>query len=112
MEKENNMKITAITEKGKHTENEDRVIVRKSILTNGSLMAYMDSGIIAVADGVGGNKAGAVASDFVAKRLTELHIVDRDSLSTINRELIGISSLNPNLEGMATTLSGIMLIFN
>ena len=103
------MKITAITEKGEHLENEDRVIIGKSILTGGLLITQMDSGILAVADGVGGNRAGAVASDFLAKRLTELKDITIESLSNINRELIGRSSLDPALEGMATTLSGIMI---
>ena len=103
------MKVTAITKKGKHPENEDRIIVGKSVVAEGSLITDLDKGIIAVADGVGGNKAGSVASDFVVKKLTELDSVSTESLIDINNKLIGKSSLDSKLDGMATTLSGIEL---
>ena len=49
------MKIIAITQKGIHkTENEDRIIVGEAVLTGGTLSCEMESGILAVADGVGG----------------------------------------------------------
>ena len=103
------MKVTAITKKGNHPKNEDRIIVGKSVIAEGMLITDLEKGIIAVADGVGGNKAGSVASDFVVKKLTELDSVAAESLIDINNKLIGKSSLDPELDGMATTLSGIEL---
>ena len=57
------MKIYAATAKSlEHYENEDRIVVGKTILNMGSFEAEIDSGLLAIADGVGGQNAGAVAS--------------------------------------------------
>lgn len=105
------MNIIAITQKGLNkAENEDRIIIGKNIIADGSFQTQNFSGVIGVADGVGGNNAGAVASHFVAKRLTTLERVSEDSFFEINEALLALSYANPEYENMATTLSGIAFL--
>lgn len=102
------MNVIAVTQKGLNkAENEDRVIIGKTILADGTLFAEIDKGIIAVADGVGGQNAGAIASHFVANKICSLKEISIDHLKTINDELIAVSEYTEGQKGMATTLSGI-----
>lgn len=102
------MKVLAVTQKGiNKIENEDRIIVGKSIVANGTLYTELKDGIIAVADGVGGHNAGAVASHFVANKICNLNGITVEQLKAINDELITISESVEGQKGMATTLSGI-----
>lgn len=104
------MNIVAVTQKGVNkVENEDRIIIGKSIIAGGLFQTQISSGIIAVADGVGGNNAGAVASHFVANRLTDLESVSVETLTKVNDELLELSFSNAGYENMATTLSGISI---
>ncbi len=104
------MNIIAVTQKGLNkTENEDRVIVGKSVVAGGTLYSEVEKGIIAVADGVGGHNAGAVASHFIANKLCSLNEVRVDQLKAINDELVSASETTDGLKGMATTLSGVFL---
>ncbi|MBR1482129.1 MAG: serine/threonine-protein phosphatase [Ruminococcus sp.] len=89
------------------TENEDRMILGRSVIAGGSFITDIKSGIIAVADGVGGNNAGATASHFVAARLSNADTIDMEMLSQINTDLITLSQSSPQYSSMATTLSGI-----
>lgn len=103
------MNVIAVTKKGLNkTENEDRVIVGKSIVAGGTLYSEIDNGIIAVADGVGGHNAGAVASHFISNKLCCLKEICVDQLRAINDELISVSETMEGLKGMATTLSGLL----
>ena len=64
------MKIYAATQKGvQKARNEDRVVLNQNILSMGIRECECTEGFVAVADGVGGNNAGAVASQFVAEEL-------------------------------------------
>ncbi len=102
------MNIIAVTQKGpSKTENEDRIVVGKNIIANGILQTELSEGVIAIADGVGGNNAGAVASHFVAEKLTALDSVSMNDFSNINVELLSHSSSSEEYEKMATTLSGL-----
>ena len=102
------MNITAITQKGTYkSENEDRIIAGNSVVSEGAFRAQVHKGVIAVADGVGGNKAGAVASHFVATRLSLLEAFSEEALAEINRELLSLSAESAAHENMATTLSGV-----
>lgn len=104
------MKVFAMTQKGKlKCKNEDRIIINKSILSSGALCDKTEKGIFAVADGVGGNNAGAVASHFLANKLCILEKISVETLSRINDELIDYSEKHSELNGMATTLSGIQV---
>lgn len=102
------MNVIAVTQKGLNkTENEDRIIVGKTIVSGGTLFSEIDNGIIAVADGVGGNNAGAIASHFVANKVCYLKEISVEQLKAINDELISVSNAVEWQKGMATTLSGI-----
>lgn len=105
------MNIVAITQKGPNkAENEDRIIIGKNIIAEGIFQTQFENGIVAVADGVGGNNAGAVASHYVAKQLSSLDAVSESELARINEELLSLSLECPSYQNMATTLSGIASI--
>lgn len=102
------MRIIAIAQKGPNkVENEDRIIVGKNIIAEGAFQTQLQNGIVAVADGVGGNNAGAVASHYVAKQLSTLDTVSENELTRINEELLSLSLECSSCENMATTLSGV-----
>ncbi len=104
------MKVIAVTQKGTNKqENEDRIIAGKSVIADGIFQTDISNGIIAIADGVGGNNAGAVASQFVACRLSSLEKATLDGFTTINEELLKRSMGNPQYSKMATTLSGLQI---
>ena len=104
------MNIYAITKKGVgKPENEDRIIAGKTILSSRKHFTDERCTVIAVADGVGGNAGGAVASHFVANELCLLDHVDEDVLRGINDRLIALSASSDERRTMATTLSGICL---
>ena len=104
------MKIYAMTEKGDHNENEDRILINDTIVSAGTFEAKCDSNLkICVADGVGGNNAGAVASSFVCENLKNIVPSSKNDLVDINSQLLTKSTENANYNGMATTLSGICI---
>ncbi len=104
------MKVIAVTQKGLNKiENEDRIIIGKTIVANGTLFSEITDGIIAVADGVGGQNAGSVASHFVANSICSMSKITADQLRVINNELIKASEDNAGQKGMATTLSGVCI---
>ena len=104
------MKVYVMTQKGsaKH-ENEDRVLLDNKIISEGYREVTLDSGIIAIADGVGGNNAGAIASSFVCENLKNIVLSDKNVLVDINSQLIMKSTENAKYSGMATTLSGVCI---
>ena len=73
------------------------------------MSSEIDSGILAIADGVGGNNAGSVASHFIANKVCMLTDITAEVLQKINAELLGLSTENAEYRGMATTLSGVLL---
>ncbi|MDE7353669.1 MAG: hypothetical protein K2O06_11565 [Acetatifactor sp.] len=104
------MKIIAVTQKGiNKAENEDRLVVGKSILAGGTLFCEIESGILAAADGVGGNNAGSAAAHFVAGRVCMLQNATKEAMQKINADLLDLSAKNVQYNGMASTLSGILL---
>lgn len=103
------MNFIAMTQKGiNKKENEDRIVVGKSVLSGGTLSGEMESGLLAIADGVGGNNGGAVASHFIANKICTLPDITVDALRKINEELLALSMERPEYYGMATTLSGML----
>lgn len=104
------MKIIAVTQKGLNKdENEDRIIVGKSIVAEGNFVTEVTNGCIAIADGVGGHNAGYVASHFVANSLTMSKNITVELLASINAELLELAKSKEEYQGMATTLAGIEL---
>lgn len=104
------MNIIAVTQKGVNKiENEDRIIIGKSIVASGTFCSYFDSGIIAVADGVGGHNAGSYASHFVANSICNLNEITAEKMTFINNELLLNSETDESKKGMATTLSGVFI---
>lgn len=104
------MKIYAMTEKGEHSENEDRILINDTIVSAGTFETECNSNLkICVADGVGGNNAGAVASSFVCESLKTLVPSGKNDFIDINSQLLTKSTENANYNGMATTLSGICI---
>jgi len=104
------MRIYAMTEKGEHSENEDRILINGNIISDGFFETEStEKTTICVADGVGGNNAGAVASSFVCEKLKNAGSIDKNSLIDINTQLLEKSTSDANLKGMATTLSGICI---
>jgi len=102
------MKIIAATQKGiNKTENEDRIIVGKSIIATGMFNTEIADGILAIADGVGGNNAGSTASHFVANKICTLNDITLEQMQKINSDLLTLSEESEYNNGMATTLSGI-----
>ena len=102
------MNVIAVTQSGLNkTENEDRIIVGKTIVAGGTLFSEIENGIIAVADGVGCHNAGAIASHFVANKLCHLNEISVEQLKVINDELLSVSETTDGQKGMATTLSGV-----
>lgn len=99
------MKIYAATQKGvQKAQNEDRIVLNNEIIVAGTYEDKCAEGFVAIADGVGGNNAGAVASQFVAEELGKCdHTIE--NLTEINRKLIERSRTDEALAGMATTLA-------
>jgi len=105
------MQVFAMTQKGTLSkENEDRIIIGKTILSNGFFRCDNHSGVVAVADGVGGNNAGAIASHYVAYRLGDMLSTSKEFLESVNKELLALSESNSDYHKMATTLSGFTYI--
>lgn len=106
-------KICAITEKGNHPKNEDRILVNDVIVDCCSYETECDAGIrVCIADGVGGNNAGAVASSFICEALKDRDVINKDNLLSTNTRLISKSVENANYDRMASTLSGVLLSEN
>lgn len=104
------MKIYAMTEKGDHNENEDRILINDIIISEGTFEIESDDKLkICVADGVGGNNAGAVASAFVCENLKNIVLSGKKDLVDINSQLLEKSAEDINYSGMATTLSGVCI---
>lgn len=104
------MKIYAMTEKGEHNENEDRILIGDNIISDGFFETENNGKItICIADGVGGNNAGAIASAFICENVKNMDFVNKDYLIDINNRLIEKSVSNASFKGMATTLSGICI---
>lgn len=92
-------------------ENEDRVLVNNEIISDGYYEFETDDAIVAVADGVGGNSGGAIASDLIAYHLSKCNHegINIGMFKDVNDELFSRSIKDVSLNNMATTLSGISI---
>ena len=93
---------------------EDAVLVGKEVLSDTvKVMEMPKAGYICVADGVGGNRGGSMASRFVLEALAKVPwdagATTRDTLIRINQDLLRTAKENPACSDMATTLTGVLL---
>jgi protein phosphatase len=92
-------------------ESEDTILVGDSLISGScKTLPIPSEGFICVADGVGGNNGGKEASTYVLDELSSLSAKSDDiasAIADINARLIDLSVNNPDLFGMATTLTGI-----
>lgn len=88
-------------------ESEDRVLVGRGTYEDSFTELARSAGIVAVADGVGGNNAGGQAADIVCSELAKIDELTLETFQHINVLLLERSASDPKLSGMATTLSGI-----
>lgn len=105
--------IYIATRAGKGKENsEDSVLVGSQLYSDVMDTAEIpENGFVCVADGVGGNQAGEIASSFVLEALSECGWEEddalREKLKDINNQLIVDGFGDHSRRNMATTLSGL-----
>jgi len=109
-----------MTRKGiNKNKNEDSVVINDVVLNNEYYTINIEEPnlLIAIADGVGGNNAGDIASSMAVggiKVLKKCKVIDEKTISNaitdINNKIIEESNRKPELLRMATTLSGIYFI--
>lgn len=104
------MKVYFKTEGGTNKAfSEDRVLVGRDVFHSIADVWVVDKGLVAVADGVGGNRAGAVAAQQVCTMLSEYDAPKEGDFASINERLLEKGRSNENWRGMATTLTGICM---
>jgi len=93
------------------TEGEDAVLVGHEIFCETTIaLPAPEAGFICLADGVGGNKGGKIASHHILTFLGESKCDGatlKDLILKANDSLMNEASGTPDLKDMATTLSGI-----
>ena len=91
------------------------------VRTNNEDSVYAGPRLLAVADGMGGHAAGEVASNVVItslayldedRRADDLIAELRDATANANQHLRDLVAEDPDLEGMGTTLTGLLFASN
>ncbi len=106
--------ISAFTHVGtERRSNQDSILVNGLLLNKGEvLLPEQDSCFCFVADGVGGNRVGEFASNFVLEKLKILSDTNTENLEQllvhINELLLCESQANIKIKGTATTLTGLV----
>ncbi len=105
--------ISAFTDIGTvRSVNQDKILANQNIIDDGQLnLLNQQYAISFVADGVGGNKAGEYASQFVLENIkANTGLLEENPihfLNEINERLISETKNNIDTIGAATTLSGL-----
>jgi protein phosphatase len=111
------VKVYVYSEKGAGKKScEDAALVDGNIVSDSYYELQVDGdGIIAIADGVGGNAGGEYASRFVLNQLGNVVIsslttekLEKEILN-INLKLLQYAASMSNMESMATTLTGFVM---
>ena len=104
------MKIYLCTCKGiGKAVSDDRVLVGNGMYNDCVEVVTIDSGNVAVADGVGGNQAGDVAAMLACTELARMGRPSVDAFNKVNARLLELAQTSDGFKGMATTISGIWL---
>lgn len=112
------MLVYAATQTGLgKAQNEDGILLGDVFVTEPVKIEIPPQGFMAVADGVGGQAGGGMASEFILKELRHHRFWGgglspenlRIMLTNANAELIATSAKIPRLAGMATTLTAVYL---
>lgn len=117
------MKLYGLVERGiGKKESEDRVLIGDTILAGGYFEMEQENDLatlMAVADGVGGNKAGETAATMAVDGIRLLNRKDTleapdiiQLMTKLNDNILTASAQNSDLYRMATTLSGVVLLDN
>ncbi|MFN2394404.1 MAG: PP2C family serine/threonine-protein phosphatase [Bacteroidales bacterium] len=119
------LKVAGISDKGiRRSQNEDHILLDDQLFTDDFReVSFKDNtlqAVFAVADGIGGHRAGEVASEEVLKdlfRFTEQFSNDLEFeevkaefsrwIKSTHEHLNKMSVENPSYEGMGTTLTGV-----
>ncbi len=107
--------ISAFTHVGTvRNTNQDHILVNGQILNEGEVhLTDQDNCFCFVADGVGGNKAGDFASQFILEKLRLVSDFSSPYVENIlhkfNDDLISISKSDNCRKGTATTLTGLVI---
>jgi serine/threonine protein phosphatase PrpC len=108
--------ISAFTDVGTvRDSNQDRILTNGKLTDDGRTdLADQDSCVCFVADGVGGNKRGDFASEFILRGISSISSFDNleQQLRTMNAELVRITSPRSEVAGTATTLTGLVATDN
>lgn len=96
-----------------HTISEDAVLVGDRVIADTLETFEMpERGFVCVADGVGGNRGGAIASRYVLKMLAQAGTSTQDLrrlLFSIDEDLLQMARKTPDAPDMATTLTGVCI---
>ena len=104
------MKIYLCTRAGTgKASSDDRVLVANGMYNDCVDVVTVDSGSVAVADGVGGNQAGEVAAMLACTDLAHMGRPSVVAFKKVNARLLELAQSSDNFRGMATTISGIWL---
>jgi len=100
-----------ITDKGIMPHNEDALLIGREVLDSGSSQQDLEQPfIMAVSDGVSGERSGEVASKMCLEFIRDIDYSSRtalaDELLSIHRRLAGYSAQDPDIHNMQSTLCG------
>lgn len=110
-----NMKVSAVVLKGNNKKIcEDCVLIGETIICDCEIqMDLSETCMVCVADGVGGNSGGEVASRFILSRLSKYQILNcgeeiiKRNLIDLNNELLNYAESTNDKKRMATTFTGL-----
>jgi len=113
------LNVAASTDRGKRrSRNEDSIVVDQWYSSDSDCSLQVPTMpvnkpiMLAVADGIGGHKAGDIASQLVTQHLSRIkwtesyHLELGDVLAILEQKLQQLGSDRPLLKGMGTTLAG------